>query len=79
MGIVAILCVHYKGAAVMDAADISPYAADAVEALHSLDLVGGKPAEDGRKLFDPKGQTTRAELASIWHQFVELLVRSSGE
>ena len=67
-----------QNAAFADAEAISSYAADAVDALYSLKLVIGKPADDGANIFDPKGQTTRAEMASIWRRFVELLA-NSGE
>ena len=56
-------------AAFADAANISDYAAAAVEALYRADIVGGKL----NNRFDPTGQATRAEVASMLRRFVEIV------
>lgn len=53
-----------KGAAFQDAAAISPFAAEAVDALQAAGLLGGKPVEGGTA-FAPKAATTRAEAAVV--------------
>lgn len=48
-----------------DAADISAYAAGAVNWARSIGLISGKPGN----LFDPKGNATRAEVATILRNY----------
>ncbi|MFC4098718.1 choice-of-anchor I family protein [Paenibacillus xanthanilyticus] len=53
-----------QAAPFQDAAAISPFAADAVDALHAAGLLGGQPAGGGT-VFAPKGTATRAEAAVL--------------
>ena len=54
-----------------DEAAISGYAYDTILHLYRAEIVSGKPGN----LFDPKGQTTRAEFASILRRFFEALIK----
>jgi hypothetical protein len=54
-------------AAFADEAGIAEYAKNAVQTLYSGGIVGGKP----NNLFDPKGESARAEVAAILHRFVD--------
>jgi hypothetical protein len=54
-------------AAFADEAEIAGYAQSAVQTLYCGGIVNGKP--DNR--FDPRGSTTRAEVAAILHRFIE--------
>jgi hypothetical protein len=49
-----------------DAAEISPYAKDAVEKLYRAGVVNGK--EENR--FAPAMEATRAEVAAMLHRFM---------
>ncbi len=51
-----------------DGADISPWAAEAVEAMQGAALLEGR--DDGR--FDPQGTATRAEVCALLQRLVEL-------
>lgn len=51
-----------------DGADISPWAAEAVEAMQRAALLEGR--DDGR--FDPQGTATRAEVCALLQRLVEL-------
>ena len=51
----------------VDSNDISDYAAEAVAAMVRAGILSGKP--DG--LFDPLGDATRAEVASMLQRFAE--------
>ncbi|MDR1299500.1 MAG: S-layer homology domain-containing protein [Oscillospiraceae bacterium] len=53
-------------AAFADGGDVAGYAKDAVDALYSAGVVGGKPGN----LFDPRGPATRAEVAAMLHRFI---------
>lgn len=57
-----------SGADFADEAQISAYAADAVDWAQANGIINGKPGN----LFDPKGSTTRAELAAILQRFLTL-------
>jgi hypothetical protein len=50
-----------------DDADIASYAKDAVECLFKAEIVNGKPGN----LFDPQGEATRAEVATMLKKFLE--------
>jgi hypothetical protein len=50
-----------------DEADISDYAKSAVKTLYCGGIMSGKPGS----VFDPKGEATRAEIASVIHRFSE--------
>ena len=56
------------GADFADEGQISTYAAQAVDWTQANGIVNGKPGN----LFDPKGSTTRAELAAILQRFLTL-------
>jgi len=49
-----------------DAAQISPWAADAVTAIQSCGLINGKPGN----VYDPKNTATRAEAATVFAPFI---------
>ena len=49
-----------------DDADIAVYAKEAVYKLKAVEIINGK---DGN-VFDPKGSTTRAEVAAVLHRFL---------
>ncbi len=49
-----------------DDADIAVYAKEAVYKLKAVEIINGK---DGN-IFDPKGSTTRAEVAAVLHRFL---------
>ncbi len=53
-----------------DNAQISAYAADAVKSIQQTGVIVGK--ENNR--FDPKGNATRGEAATILRRFVELVI-----
>ncbi|MDR0571020.1 MAG: S-layer homology domain-containing protein [Clostridiales Family XIII bacterium] len=46
---------------------VSDYAKGAVNALVTQGIINGKPPN----LFDPQGQATRAEVAAVFHRFLE--------
>ncbi len=52
-----------------DASKISKWAKSAVLACQKGGIIGGKPSGNG-VIFDPQGQATRAEVATILHNFV---------
>jgi hypothetical protein len=54
-------------AAFNDDADIADYAKNAVQTLYGGGIVSGK----GNNIFDPRGESTRAEVASMLHRFLE--------
>jgi streptococcal pilin isopeptide linkage domain len=56
-----------------DSASISAYAKDAVAAVQQAGIIVGK---DGGR-FDPKGNLTRAEAATVVRRFVEVVIDSS--
>jgi uncharacterized repeat protein (TIGR02543 family) len=49
--------------------DISDWAKDAVNRLTIQGIISGKPGN----LFDPQGETTRAEFAAVLHRFLEIV------
>ena len=49
-----------------DAGMISPWAAMAVAAVQEAGIVGGKPGN----LYDPAGNASRAEVATIFRNFI---------
>ncbi len=51
-----------------DSADISPYAAEAVNAMHRAGLINGA----GNGMFMPNARCTRAEAAKIIYEFLKL-------
>ncbi|MDR1158219.1 MAG: S-layer homology domain-containing protein, partial [Oscillospiraceae bacterium] len=51
-----------------DDADIAAYASEAVNALYTAGVINGKPAN----IFDPRGMSTRAEVAAVLHRFFRL-------
>jgi len=53
-----------------DDAKISAYAKDAVKAIQQTGVISGKQ----NNLFDPQGNTTRAEASTILRRFVELVI-----
>ncbi len=53
-----------------DDAKISVYAKDAVKAIQQTSVISGKP----NNLFDPQGNATRAEAATILRRFEELVI-----
>ena len=59
-----------KAVAFTDRAQISSWAADAVRAMQQAGILAGK---DGGR-FDPKGTATRAEVATVLHRFVEVVI-----
>lgn len=63
-----------SGADFADEAQISAYAAQAVDWAQANEIVNGKPGN----LFDPKGSTTRAELAAILQRFLTLKQQDSA-
>jgi hypothetical protein len=83
----AVLLLNYAGRAGLelsaaresgsfaDAAEISGYAAPAVDALHAAGIVNGRDTSDagagGAGKFDPKGNATRAEVAAMLRRFIE--------
>ena len=52
-----------------DDADIANYAKEAVEKFFCAGIISGKPGN----IFDPQGQTTRAEFATIIMNFLEVI------
>jgi hypothetical protein len=50
-----------------DDAQIADYAREALYAMREAGIVGGKPGN----IADPKGETTRAEVAAIFKRFIE--------
>jgi hypothetical protein len=50
-----------------DVDQISDWATEGAMYCYRSDIITGRPG----KLFDPKGQTTRAEAAAILHRFAE--------
>lgn len=50
-----------------DHADISPWAKEAVDAMYAAEVLNGK----GGNNFDPKGNATRAEVATMFMNFLE--------
>ena len=56
-----------------DSASISAYAKDAVAAVQQAGIIVGK---DGGR-FDPKGNLTRAEAATVVRRFVEVVIDST--
>ena len=52
-----------------DSADISSYALDAAQQMQTAGVITGKSGN----LFDPQGQATRAEVATILWRLVKLL------
>ncbi|TYP76430.1 choice-of-anchor I family protein [Paenibacillus methanolicus] len=63
-----------QAAAFQDAGAVSPFAADAVDALLAAGLLGGKPA-DGGTVFAPKKTTTRAEAAVLLASLLQGMAR----
>ena len=57
-----------------DNAKISTYAKDAVKVIQQAGIISGK---DNNR-FDPQGNTTRAEAATILRRFVELVIDESS-
>ena len=55
--------------AFVDDAEIEPYALEAVAAIASVGIISGK---DGNRL-DPKGNATRAEVATMLHRLVTIM------
>ena len=53
-----------------DNAQISSWAKDAVKAMQQAGVLSGK----ANNLFDPKGNATRAEAATVLHRFVEIVI-----
>ena len=53
-----------------DNAQISSWAKDAVKAMQQAGVLSGK----ANNLFDPKGNATRAEAATVLHRFVEVII-----
>ena len=53
-----------------DHAKISSWAKDAVKAMQQAGIFSGK----ANNLFDPKGNVTRAEAATVLHRFVEAII-----
>jgi hypothetical protein len=52
-----------------DETDIAEYAKSAVQTLYCGGIVSGKP----NNLFDPRGSATRAEVATVFHRFMEAI------
>ena len=65
-----ILPVSRQAVTFADNAQISSYAADAVKAIQQTGVIVGK---DNNR-FDPKGNATRGEAATILRRFVELVI-----
>ena len=59
-----------KAVTFTDHGQISSWAADAVRAMQQAGILAGK--DEGR--FDPKGTATRAEVATVLHRFVEVVI-----
>lgn len=59
-----------KAVTFTDRAQISSWAMDAVRAMQQAGILAGK---DGGR-FDPKGTATRAEVATVLHRFVEVVI-----
>jgi hypothetical protein len=55
-----------SGGVFVDEANVSAWATDAANAMTAAGIIGGKPG----RLFDPQGQTTRAEAAAMLHRFI---------
>jgi len=53
-----------------DNAQISSWAKDAVKAMQQAGVLSGK----ANNLFDPQGNATRAEAATVLHRFVEIVI-----
>ena len=53
-----------------DNAQISSWAKDAVKTMQQTGVLSGK----ANNLFDPKGNATRAEAATVLHRFVEVII-----
>ena len=53
-----------------DNAQISSWAKNAVKAMQQTGVLSGK----ANNLFDPKGNATRAEAATVLHRFVEIVI-----
>lgn len=53
-----------------DNAQISSWAKDAVKTMQQAGVLSGK----ANNLFDPKGNATRAEAATVLHRFVEVII-----
>ncbi len=64
------LPVSIAAVAFADNAKISSYAKDAVKAIQQTGVINGKH----NNRFDPQGNTTRAEAATILRRFVELVI-----
>jgi hypothetical protein len=62
------------GLSFTDAALISDYAKDAALFCSNNGIITGKPGN----LFDPKGQATRAEAATMLNRFIESLLPSTS-
>jgi len=56
-----------------DEADIASWALEAVKLLQAAGIVSGK----GEGVYDPKGKATRAEIATIFTRFIEILAKSA--
>ncbi|ENZ39384.1 hypothetical protein HMPREF1085_05393 [Enterocloster bolteae 90A9] len=54
----------------VDNASISSWSAEAVKAMQQAGILAGK---DGNR-FDPQGTATRAEVATVLHRFVEIVI-----
>lgn len=55
-----------------DEDEISPWALEAVQALHGINIVTGK----GNNVFDPQGTASRAEVATVFIRLIEYLAKS---
>lgn len=64
------LPVSIAAVAFFDSAKISAYAKDAVKAIQQAGIMQGK----GNNTFDPQGNSTRGEAATILRRFVELVI-----
>jgi hypothetical protein len=58
-----------RSGAFVDAAQISPWARQAVSVMYAAEVLNGK----GRNDFDPKSKATRAEVVSMMRSYLELV------
>jgi hypothetical protein len=62
------------GAAFDDEAQIAGWARDDVDSMRGTDILNGKP----NNLFDPCADSTRAEVAAVFHRLIEYIVNSAS-
>ena len=73
MGLALLETRGYDG--FVDHADIANYALEAIERFFKIGIVNGKPGG----IFDPQGEATRAELATMLNGFMEAIIPKEQE